>query len=1441
MAAYAVAVLPLAGAAASSAVATSGPALYVAPLAVSTNATASSVHIPDPSSPQLPQQPPPHTHPWPATPTAAEFALIMAVAAAAYVAVAAAFYYVDVRAWYARSARAASAAGGGGGLTGGFVRVLGDEPGDAPEGEVENDDDDDAAGGDAATAAYAYDTITLASWGTVASAILTTLAEVARWVLVARETESGALSNLAEAITLLSLSIMTVTCLGSTFAKTQDAPSLSAQTVLFAFLMFLPSAVDLAHIYVMYNGVPGRQTSPHAVALFWADAAVALLSATLGVSAHVRLLAEIWRDEDQLASKAGANEVTHEDGASSISLMTFSWLNPLISLGSKRALTAEDLWALKNSDLSANVRITFRKHRAAGWSLLASLMLSVLPLALFLWAIGLITAILQFSTPFFMNMILRWFELEDRVILQGLAFVLAMFACNVIKVVLEGQQYFLFRRVGIQLRSILVGEIYAKSLRRVAGVAPASSSVANEDSTEKKSETAADASTGKVVTIMSVDAERVRDFMSYSNRIVIKTPLATILAVSGLIYVMGVSALFGLAALLISVPIASFLGYLITKVQDDLMTSTDKRVNAVNEMLNDFAWENQFTEKITLLRKQELFNLLRLWGWYIGFGTVTYSAGLVAAFVTFASYTYVFGHSLDASTAFTALNLVNAVMEVFAMLPYDVSSALQAKVSIDRIAKFLEETELERFRTQHVPDPATSDVEVPEAGEKAKDPVIGFTDASFCYFSSNESSQAAPPPSRAEASSDATARDAADEESALLAPEGATAGPRFRLSNLNLAFKLSGLNVVCGPTGSGKSSLCLALLGEMKTIEGKALLGRASGGKLPTVAYVAQTAWLLNATIRDNIILGSEYDPVRYSQVVEACALVRDFQTLEGGDLTEIGEKGVNVSGGQKQRISLARAVYSNANIVILDDPLSAMDAPTARHLMNKAILGPLLAGRTTILVTHALPLALPSADYVAVMKDGTCVSSGSSAQVLADPIAAAIIGQEISAPQGGDAEEPAQPKAESGPGEPKGKAPEGSDKTDAAAAPSEALKVVSDAKGTQLVAKEDKATGSVSSAVYLAYFTAAGGVSFMVPFVLSFWLVLGVQFTSDFWLKLWTEKYSEVKATTGGANASAAAWDYGSNVYGLAYQLVVGSGYDGELALSGAATFPRLVSGRLAEVFNAAGLYTHSTAALVLGEEFDVLYYIGIYGLLGLLVIFVQSLSTLVFVIGSYFASMRLHLLLLRAILGAPLRFFEVTPIGRILNRISKDMSTVDQNVMQSVHMFLSKVFKGLCILGVVGFGSWPFLIVVLPVVWIAYRVGTLYLNASRELKRLESVSRSPIYSQEERFLLQNDAKTDFNGRAANRWLCLRTDMISAVVVLLAGVSVVLGGPSVTPGWAGLILLYATQLSDALQWIIRTHAEMEMSMNSVERCVEYSEVEQEPAAIVEGARPGDE
>ncbi|KAJ3403600.1 hypothetical protein HDV05_007743 [Chytridiales sp. JEL 0842] len=273
-----------------------------------------------------------------------------------------------------------------------------------------------------------------------------------------------------------------------------------------------------------------------------------------------------------------------------------------------------------------------------------------------------------------------------------------------------------------------------------------------------------------------------------------------------------------------------------------------------------------------------------------------------------------------------------------------------------------------------------------------------------------------------------------------------------------------------------------------------------------------------------------------------------------------------------------------------------------------------------------------------------------------------------------------------------------------------------------------------------------------------------------------------------------------------------------------------------------------------------DVMYYVTIYGILGLSIVIANNIHVLVFSWGSLHASDNIHRNILNAVLGSPLRFFEVTPMGRILNRFSKDLSSVDNEVMRIVSFFFFRFFQAFFIIIVIGFGSWPFLLAISPIVFIYKHIARLYLNASRELKRLESVSRSPLYSnfsetlngvstiraygQSDRFISQNQDKTDFNHRsfyllwAANRWLCLRTDLISATVLLIAGATVIFGGEGVSPGWAGLILLYANQFSDAILWLVRSHAEMEMGMNAVERTIEYSNIPQEPAGVVESYRP---
>ncbi|KAJ3250674.1 hypothetical protein HK103_003279, partial [Boothiomyces macroporosus] len=357
------------------------------------------------------------------------------------------------------------------------------------------------------------------------------------------------------------------------------------------------------------------------------------------------------------------------------------------------------------------------------------------------------------------------------------------------------------------------------------------------------------------------------------------------------------------------------------------------RVSIMNEILQGiriikyFAWENYFAKKVEEARAKELMSIVALWASNIGIHSIATGSGTLVAFTTFAVYTFIAGKTLDTATAFTTVNLLNTTTDVLTGLTYRVMDIYRAKVSLGRIQGFLQEPELDKYDKAKLED-AFSD------NGTESDFTFGFREAELVYHGGiSETSQS-----------------------------------NFTLRKLNAEFPMEALTVICGPTGSGKSSLLLALLGEMKLISGQVASpffdNPGRNGKTAQVAYSAQTAWILNATIRENITFGHEYDPVRYEKVVRACALAKDFENLDGGDLTEIGEKGINLSGGQKQRISLARACYSPASIVLLDDPLSAVDAPTARYLLHKCILG-VLKGRTVVLVSHATHLVVPFADYI--------------------------------------------------------------------------------------------------------------------------------------------------------------------------------------------------------------------------------------------------------------------------------------------------------------------------------------------------------------------------------------------------------------------------------------------------------------------------------------------
>ena len=723
---------------------------------------------------------------------------------------------------------------------------------------------------------------------------------------------------------------------------------------------------------------------------------------------------------------------------------------------------------------------------------------------------------------------------------------------------------------------------------------------------------------------------------------------------------------------------------------------------------------------------------------------------VIVSFATFSTMTLLSGDDLSISTAFTCLSIFQALQRPLILIPDIVVNLLEAWVSYKRIHEYLDTPELPEYTNI-----------LPRAPNSIENSIVQFIPQSkFRWYSSTT-----PLGADSEENSNSNTKD-------------------FVLSNISIVFPKNGLSVIHGSTGSGKSSLMNAILGELNVISGGVLLGNESIPKsqIP-VAYASQQVWLQNATIRENILFGSPYNSDRYNRVIKYCALIRDLQILEGGDQTEVGEKGVNLSGGQKARISLARALYSSAEVILMDDPLSAIDAPTAKHILDYAICGPLMKGRTRILVTHAVQLCLPKANLMIEMKHGKpSIVDSPDIKVLKD----------FPAPQ---LPQPAKVQKQE--------------------STISSIEQFSDSNH-QLIEAESRMQGSVALRVYWVYSQAAGGIAFVLLLFVTFCSAQILIIGNDFWIKIWTDAYARLKETA-------------SPIMGL---WLLTETYD-FLAFSPTAT-----------------------------KSIDLFFYIGIYGLFGLSSIIVLLFKILVVANASLRASRALHLSLTSKILRAPVRFFEKTPMGRLMNRFSKDIRDIDMDVSRVTSDFLSNVIKVLSLLGVILVFNPYSVIGFIPVSIFYFFVGKRYLESTRELKRLDSNTRSPIfshfgetiqgasiiraYSAEKRLSEILHERVDMNHQAfslmwiLNRWLGVRIDLIGALLGLTTSLAVVYASQNtnIDAGFAGLSIAYSLGFSDSLMWLVRMHALMEMEMNAVERVDEYLRIEEEAPAIIPTNRP---
>uniref|UniRef100_A0A663EUY6 ABC-type glutathione-S-conjugate transporter n=1 Tax=Aquila chrysaetos chrysaetos TaxID=223781 RepID=A0A663EUY6_AQUCH len=639
-----------------------------------------------------------------------------------------------------------------------------------------------------------------------------------------------------------------------------------------------------------------------------------------------------------------------EASTSFLSKITYWWFSGLVWKGCQQSLKVDDLWPVRKEDSSEEIvawaerewkkchsrtqqkmgSATFKKGQKSETGITEAEETEVLlqsehsqsrPLLKAFWSMFgtyfllstvclVICDVFLFSIPKLLSLFLEFIEDQEAPSWHGYFYAFTMFLLACLQTLFEQRYMYMCLVLGLRLKTAVTGLVY----RKILVMSNASRKAAT---------------VGEIVNLVSVDVQKLMDLIIYFNGTWL-APIRIIICFVFLWQLLGPSALTSIAVFLFLLP----LNFMITKkrsqFQETQMKHKDERAKLTNAILSDikviklYGWEKTFTEKVLGIRKQELQALKRSQILFSASLASFHSSTFLIAFVMFAVYTLVDNtHILDAQKAFVSLALINILNTAHSFLPFSINAAVQAKVSLKRLAAFLNLEEL---------NPENS-------GRNTSDCVqasIAIRNGTFCW--SKETSPC--------------------------------------LRRIDLTVPQGSLLAVVGQVGAGKSSLLSALLGELEKTDGCMIMK-------DTAAYVPQQAWIQNASVEDNILFGKEMNETWFNRVIDACALQPDLESFPAGRKSEIGEKGINISGGQKQRVNLARAVYQKASIYLLDDPLSAVDAHVGQHIFEH-VLGPngLLKDKTRVLVTHTINI-LPQVDNIVFLVDGTISEIGSYQELL--------------------------------------------------------------------------------------------------------------------------------------------------------------------------------------------------------------------------------------------------------------------------------------------------------------------------------------------------------------------------------------------------------------------------------------------------------------------------
>lgn len=1056
--------------------------------------------------------------------------------------------------------------------------------------------------------------------------------------------------------------------------------------------------------------------------------------------------------------------------ASILSALTFSWTLPLFWEGFNRDLTVDDLSEPLKEHSSSYLGDRIEKlwdeevakaERKKTEPSLLRVIVKMFGLRLMTYAIVLFISeiILRVSQPLLLGGLIRYFSTPNMPKDEAYLYATGVITCSGLTVFMMHPYMMAIMHTGMKVRVAACSLIYRKSL--------------------KLSKTALGQTTaGQVVNLLSNDVSRF-DIAFIFIHILWIGPLQTCIVTYLMWTQMGLAVLLGLIALLLFIPFQGWLGKRASSLRLKTAARTDERVRVMNEIISGiqvikmYTWEKPFAHLVEMTRRKEIKEITK----------TSYIKGIMLSFIIFHARTAIFftilsyvllGNRIDAEKVFVLTSFYSSLRQTMTVFfPQAITQVAEGLISVRRIKDFLMIDDQQMKKPKHVMK-ANGKVDLENNGiqllnDVKKVPITavhftGKTDKPGVFMKN-------------------------------VTAKWVENSHENTLTNISLDFVPGVLTAIIGPVGSGKTSLFHAILRELNLSSGSIQVNGQ-------VSYASQEPWLFHGSVRQNILFGLDYNRDRYRQVVKVCSLRTDFELLPYGDKTIVGERGVSLSGGQRARINLARAVYKDADIYLLDDPLSAVDTHVGKHLFEDCVQG-YLKKKTVILITHQLQY-LDSVDQIVLLENGVVSACGSNetlqksgldfTKLMSEKENKEVVEEKPVIRTLGSRQSSIQSMASS----------------------------CYDEVNTEFPVEvaETQTKGTVSGRVYRAYIAAGGGclnglfLLFMCLFSQA--LASGGDYWITYWVNMEEHFYSTGSSDSNLRNATAA------------------------LSAETISNFTNAVNDTVTPSKNVP-------YSLVVPRETCIYVFTGIT----VATIIVTIARSFLFFYSCMQASVRLHNRMFESITRATMWFFNNNTSGRILNRFSKDMGAIDE-LLPSCMMDVIQIGITLLAIIIVVSSVNPYLLVpTFGCALIFYFLRKFYLSTSRSVKRLEGVSRSPVFGhlnasiqglttirafKAEKILREEfDNHQDLHSsawylfiassRAFGFWL----DVVCLVYIGMVTLSfLVLGGENFG-GNVGLAISQAINLTGMFQWGMRQSAELENQMTSVERVLEYSDIEMEP------------